>query len=82
MKQVSDDVAVLTAKYGGLLWGEHSRGFRAEYSSAFFDGVLYDKLRRIRTVFDPDNCLNPGEIYPPEGVNAPMIEVDVVKHGI
>jgi FAD/FMN-containing dehydrogenase len=26
----------LTAKYGGLLWGEHGKGFRAEYSPAFF----------------------------------------------
>ena len=35
MKQISDDVVALTAKYGGLLWGEHGKGFRAEYSPAF-----------------------------------------------
>ncbi len=29
MKQISDDVVALTAKYGGLLWGEHGKGFRA-----------------------------------------------------
>lgn len=28
MKQISDDIVALTAKYGGLLWGEHGKGFR------------------------------------------------------
>ena len=36
MKQISDRVVALTAKYGGLLWGEHGKGFRAEYSPEFF----------------------------------------------
>lgn len=36
MKEISDQVVALTAKYGGLLWGEHGKGFRAEYSPAFF----------------------------------------------
>lgn len=36
MKQISDEVVALTARYGGLLWGEHGKGFRAEYSPAFF----------------------------------------------
>ncbi|UMX54571.1 hypothetical protein MJ524_16980 [Escherichia coli] len=41
MKQISDDVVALTAKYGGrLLWGEHGKGFRAEYSPAFFGEEL------------------------------------------
>lgn len=35
MKQISDEVVALTARYGGLLWGEHGKGFRAEYSPAF-----------------------------------------------
>ena len=25
MKRISDDVVALTAKYGGLLWGEHGK---------------------------------------------------------
>lgn len=27
MKRISDDVVALTAKYGGLLWGEHGKDF-------------------------------------------------------
>ncbi|MCA4822114.1 MAG: FAD-binding oxidoreductase [Serratia rubidaea] len=81
MKQISDDVVALTAKYGGLLWGEHGKGFRAEYSPAFFGEALYEELRRIKAAFDPDNRLNPGKICPPLGVDAPMMKVDAVKRG-
>ena len=81
MKQISDDVVALTAKYGGLLWGEHGKGFRAEYSPAFFGETLYAELRKVKAAFDPDNRLNPGKICPPEGVDAPMLQVDAVKRG-
>jgi FAD/FMN-containing dehydrogenase/Fe-S oxidoreductase len=81
MKQISDDVVALTAKYGGLLWGEHGKGFRAEYSPAFFGETLYGELRKVKAAFDPNNRLNPGKICPPEGVDAPMMKVDAVKRG-
>ncbi|MCV9877680.1 D-2-hydroxyglutarate dehydrogenase YdiJ [Brenneria izbisi] len=81
MKQLSDHVVALTAKYGGLLWGEHGKGFRAEYSPAFFGAELYAELRRIKAAFDPDNRLNPGKICAPLEVDAPMMKVDAVKRG-
>jgi FAD/FMN-containing dehydrogenase/Fe-S oxidoreductase len=81
MKQISDEVVALTARYSGLLWGEHGKGFRAEYSPAFFGEALYDELRKIKAAFDPDNRLNPGKICPPMGVDAPMMQVDAVKRG-
>lgn len=81
MKQISDEVVALTARYGGLLWGEHGKGFRAEYSPAFFGEVLYNELRRIKAAFDPANRLNPGKICAPLGVDDPMLKVDAVKRG-
>ncbi|RLM27047.1 hypothetical protein BIY29_03890 [Brenneria alni] len=81
MKQLSDQIVALTAKYGGLLWGEHGKGFRAEYSPAFFGPDLYAELRRIKAAFDPDNRLNPGKICAPLEVDAPMIKVDAAKRG-
>ncbi|WP_225758990.1 FAD-binding and (Fe-S)-binding domain-containing protein [Leclercia sp. Marseille-Q4284] len=81
MKRISDEVVALTAKYGGLLWGEHGKGFRAEYSPAFFGEALFGELRKIKAAFDPDNRLNPGKICPPAGVDAPMMQVDAVKRG-
>lgn len=81
MKQISDEVVALTARYGGLLWGEHGKGFRAEYSPAFFGEVLYNELRRIKAAFDPANRLNPGKICAPSGVDDPMLKIDAVKRG-
>ena len=81
MKQISDEVVALTARYGGLLWGEHGKGFRAQYSPAFFGETLFNELRRIKAVFDPDNRLNPGKICTPLGSEAPMMQVDAVKRG-
>ncbi|MDE9453899.1 D-2-hydroxyglutarate dehydrogenase YdiJ [Xenorhabdus bovienii] len=81
MKQISDEIVRLTAKYGGLLWGEHGKGFRAEYSPDFFGEILYDELRRIKTAFDPLNRLNPGKICSPIDIDAPMMKVDAAKRG-
>lgn len=81
MKQISDEVVALTARYGGLLWGEHGKGFRAQYSPAFFGETLFNELRLIKAAFDPDNRLNPGKICTPAGSNAPMMQVDAARRG-
>ena len=47
MKQISDDIVGLTAKYGGLLWGEHGKGFGRSTVRLFGD-TLYRELRRIK----------------------------------
>ncbi|MFD2263192.1 FAD-binding and (Fe-S)-binding domain-containing protein [Lacibacterium aquatile] len=62
IRPISDGVASLTRKYGGLLWGEHGRGYRGEYSPFFFGPELYEELCRIKAVFDPKNLLNPGKL--------------------
>ncbi|WP_416412623.1 FAD-binding and (Fe-S)-binding domain-containing protein [Pantoea sp. App145] len=81
MKQISDEVVALTARYGGLLWGEHGKGFRAQYSPAFFGETLFNELRRIKAAFDPNNRMNPGKICTPFDSNEPMMQVDAVKRG-
>ncbi|MFC0328181.1 FAD-linked oxidase C-terminal domain-containing protein, partial [Halomonas organivorans] len=64
IREISDAVAALTRKYGGLLWGEHGKGVRSEYAPAFF-GPLYPSLQRLKGAFDPHNQLNPGKIATP-----------------
>ena len=51
----------ITRKHGGLLWGEHGKGVRSEFSPKFF-GPLYPTLQAIKAAFDPENRLNPGKI--------------------
>ena len=81
MKELSDQVVALVAKYGGLMWGEHGKGFRSEYGPEFFGEELYTELRRIKAAFDPDNRMNPGKICTPLGSDAELVRVDAVKRG-
>ncbi|GAB3340746.1 FAD-binding and (Fe-S)-binding domain-containing protein [Chromohalobacter beijerinckii] len=64
IREISDQVATLTQRYHGLLWGEHGKGVRSEYAPQFF-GKLYPSLQRLKAAFDPHNQLNPGKIATP-----------------
>lgn len=66
VRSITDEVVVLTRKYGGVLWGEHGKGLRSEYAPEFF-GPLYPRLQQIKAAFDPHNQLNPGKIAAPPG---------------
>ncbi|ELR64834.1 Fe-S protein [Photobacterium marinum] len=81
MKEISDQVVALVAKYGGLMWGEHGKGYRSEYGPAFFGDELFTELRRIKAAFDPDNRMNPGKICTPLDSDADLVKVDSVKRG-
>ncbi|TAM55425.1 MAG: FAD-binding oxidoreductase [Paraburkholderia sp.] len=77
VRPISDAVAALTMKYGGLLWGEHGKGVRSEYAPEYF-GPLYPALQRLKAAFDPHNQLNPGKIATPAGSGAPLLRIDDV----
>ena len=64
IREVTEEVVAITRKHGGLLWGEHGKGVRSEFSPAFF-GPLYSSLQAIKGAFDPLNQLNPGKIAAP-----------------
>lgn len=81
MQQLSDQVVALTAKYGGLLWGEHGKGMRSQYSPAFFGEQLYTGLRTIKAAFDRHNRLNPGKICTPLGIDEPMLAITSTTRG-
>ncbi|OZB06519.1 MAG: hypothetical protein B7X54_02090 [Idiomarina sp. 34-48-12] len=81
LRKISDQVAALTAKYGGLMWGEHGKGYRSEYAPSFFGEALYQEIQKIKAVFDPDNRLNPGKICTPWGSDAQLVSVDAIKRG-
>ena len=81
MQQISDEVVSLVAKYGGLMWGEHGKGYRSEYGPAFFGEELFTELRKIKTVFDPHNQMNPGKICTPLDSYESLVKVSDVKRG-
>ncbi|MFA0653408.1 FAD-binding and (Fe-S)-binding domain-containing protein [Vibrio sp. 10N.222.49.C12] len=81
MHEVSDEVVKLVAKYGGLMWGEHGKGFRSEYGPDFFGEELFTELRRIKAAFDPHNKMNPGKICTPLESDAELVKVTDTKRG-
>jgi len=60
---ISDQVYTLVKRHGGLLWGEHGKGIRGQYSEDYLGPKLHHLMRQIKTVFDPANRLNPGKLY-------------------
>lgn len=77
VRPISDAVAELTQRYGGLLWGEHGKGVRSEYAPAFF-GELYPSLQALKHACDPHNQLNPGKIATPLGSDEALLKIDEV----
>lgn len=81
IRELSDKVVALVRKYGGVMWGEHGKGFRSEYTPAFFGEELYQDLRKIKAAFDPDNRLNPGKIVTPFDSSAEVVRVEAPLRG-
>lgn len=81
LREISDQVVALTAKYGGLMWGEHGKGYRSEYGPQFFGDELFKQLRLIKSTFDPLNKMNPGKICTPLDSEDNLVSVDAKKRG-
>ncbi|HXS16082.1 MAG TPA: FAD-linked oxidase C-terminal domain-containing protein, partial [Polyangiaceae bacterium] len=81
LRGISDEVVALTKKYGGVLWGEHGRGYRSEYTPTFFGPELYEELRAVKSVFDPHNQLNPGKLATPSKSTDRLVSLDATKRG-
>jgi FAD/FMN-containing dehydrogenase/Fe-S oxidoreductase len=81
LREISDEVVKLVKSYGGVLWAEHGKGFRSEYSPTFFGPELYAELRKVKGAFDPHNQLNPGKLATPPTSGERLISIDAKKRG-
>jgi FAD/FMN-containing dehydrogenase/Fe-S oxidoreductase len=80
VRRISDRIAALCTKYGGVIWGEHGKGFRSEYSPLHF-GELFQHVEAVKTLFDPDQRLNPGKIATPTGLRRQLATIDQPTRG-
>lgn len=80
LRRISDKVAALCQRYGGVIWGEHGKGFRSEYSPLHF-GALFPALEKIKHAFDPENRLNPGKVATPPGRRGELMSIDQPLRG-
>ena len=62
MRAVAEKVCDLVAEYGGMNSSEHGDGLvRSEFNRKIFGDELYDTMREVKGIFDPEGRLNPGK---------------------
>jgi glycolate oxidase len=62
-EQASEDLFRLAISLGGTLTGEHGIGLsKAPFMSLEHDDVSMEIMRKIKSLFDPNNILNPGKM--------------------
>jgi FAD/FMN-containing dehydrogenase/Fe-S oxidoreductase len=63
MRAVAEEIADLSARYGGVNSSEHGDGLaRSEFNRRLFGDDLYEGMRAVKRLFDPAGRLNPGKI--------------------
>ncbi len=63
MRAVAGEIAALAARYGGVNSSEHGDGLaRSEFNRQLFGEDVYQAMRQVKRLFDPDGRLNPGKI--------------------
>ncbi|MHC4217155.1 MAG: FAD-binding and (Fe-S)-binding domain-containing protein [Planctomycetota bacterium] len=78
MVAIAEEVTDLVKTYGGAMSGEHGDGrARSHLLRRFYGDAICDAFSRIKTLFDPDHRLNPGNIVAPR----PMTEALRVRPG-
>lgn len=59
------EIFKLTVSLGGMISGEHGIGYsQKKYLNIALSHEQIDLMKQIKKVFDPNNILNPGKIFP------------------
>ena len=68
-RDIAFDVAKIVKRFGGSLSGEHGDGrLRAELLPLMIGEDNYQLLKKIKSIWDPNNIFNPGKV-----VDAPLM---------
>jgi FAD/FMN-containing dehydrogenase/Fe-S oxidoreductase len=63
MRAVAEQIKDLVKEFGGVNSSEHGDGLaRSEFNREIFGDELYEAMRSVKGLFDPDGILNPGKI--------------------
>jgi FAD/FMN-containing dehydrogenase/Fe-S oxidoreductase len=63
MRRVAEEVRDLVAEFGGAMSSEHGDGLaRSEWNRRLFGDELYEAMRQVKRLFDPEGRMNPGKI--------------------
>ena len=79
-KKASEDILDACIAMGGTISGEHGIGLeKIGAMRLIFDPADIAAMRKVKDIFDPDDVLNPGKMFPPE-TEAPLSEKEGVAH--
>ena len=63
MRAVAERIKDLVKEFGGVNSSEHGDGLaRSEFNREIFGDELYEAMRDVKRLFDPDQRMNPGKI--------------------
>ena len=63
MLEISESLTDLVIEYGGSISGEHGDGrARTQWNRKLYGDELWEAFRDLKSTFDPDHLLNPGNI--------------------
>jgi len=63
MRGIADEIRQLVSGYGGSNSSEHGDGLaRSEFNRLVYGDRLYEAMRQVKRIFDPDARMNPGKI--------------------
>ena len=63
MREVAEEVAEMVLRYGGVNASEHGDGLvRSPFNRRMFGDEIYEAMREVKRLFDPQGVLNPGKI--------------------
>ena len=64
MGDLQEELVKLATSLGGSVTAEHGCGiWKAPYLSMEHGEDVVELMRKIKTIFDPNNILNPGKMY-------------------
>ena len=72
MHSITDDVTDLVIKHHGAFSGEHGDGMaRTEFNPKMYGDDLWHAFKQVKTAFDPDWYMHPGNVVYREGPEDP-----------
>ncbi|SFR66528.1 FAD/FMN-containing dehydrogenase [Halogeometricum rufum] len=83
MVEIADEVTDMVVEFGGSVSGEHGDGrARTQWNHKLYGDRLWEAFRDLKTAFDPDWLLNPGNVCGlEEGASATGTSA-VERHGM
>lgn len=82
MRAVAEEIRDLVTEFGGANSSEHGDGLaRSEFNRSIFGDELYEAMREVKRLFDPEGLMNPGKIVdaPPMTENIRDVALPAVR---